>query len=48
MKPFHSKTIMLMVLLIGFSFIALGLALGQFFELGGCQYNACTAVLPSG
>ncbi|NVM53025.1 MAG: hypothetical protein HWN66_04935 [Candidatus Helarchaeota archaeon] len=46
MKEFHQKTVLLIVILVGFAFIALGLTLGQFFELGGCQYDACTAGLP--
>lgn len=46
MKLIHSKMLVLLVILIGFTFLAVGLALGYHLPLGYCAYDACNAGLP--
>ncbi|MDD1778713.1 MAG: hypothetical protein LUQ65_11155 [Candidatus Helarchaeota archaeon] len=47
MKPIQSKLLVLLVILIGFTFLAVGLALGSHLPLGTCDNLApCFAGLP--
>ncbi len=46
MKLIQSKMLVLLVILIGFSFLAVGLALGYYLPQGSCAYSACSAGLP--
>ena len=44
--PFVDVVLVLLVILIGFSFLAVGLALGYYLPQGSCEYFACDAALP--
>jgi len=46
MKLIQSKMLVLLVILIGFSFMAVGLALGYYLPIDECAYSACSAGLP--
>lgn len=46
MKELHSKTVLLLVLLIGFSFIAIGLTLTSFYLETDPTLDPCLAGLP--
>jgi len=46
MKVIHQKSVLLLVILIGFAFIAVGLTIGYYMPLGGYETPAGAGLPP--